>query len=352
MMKRYLALTAIVLSILVFAACGTVSSQNESVETEVTRVEEQPLEEDVTPPSEVTIGHQTFSTDVEELVLDAQLQSNQPLDLSLLKWCSNLKVLTVNLMVNPHVYFDEAGNIVVSEMAPVDLSPLAELDHLEDLCLNVGKVADLAPLAQMSALRQLCLVVDGAMDLSPLANCARLEELVLEGSGSVDLAPLSRCAELNYLRLCVIDENGETPDLSDLSGAPKLETLSLAGHRGLAELKDVPLRCLYDLNHSTAILEELPKLSTLETVQISDRYLTDISPLLENETVKYLTLVVDTQAIPQTTIITADNRDLLDQLITGIEKDQLSEFLNRNDGSIMVFYDFNRTDGFSAYPAG
>ena len=54
----------------------------------------------------------------------------------------------------------------------------------------------------------------------------------------VDLAPLSQCAELSYLRVWIYDENGDTPDLSALSGAPKRDLMDKPNSRELEKLME------------------------------------------------------------------------------------------------------------------
>ncbi len=348
-MKRECWIFFAALCVLMLSACGAEPPADNEPEPPV--VTQQPIteqtQEEITPPAEVTIGHQTFPTDSEELILEAQLQSDQTLDLTPLKWCTSLKSLSINLTVTPHVYFDEGGNTAVSEMSAVDLSPLANLSCVEELFLNVGAVQDLAPLAQMGALHELSLRIEDTIDLSPLADCPNLRRLALEGSRMVDLAPLSQCAELSYLRVWIYDENGDTPDLSALSGAPKLETLSIDGHKGLSELRDVPLRSVVDLANSDSILKNLPALDTLEVVEISDKYLTDIAPLVDRESVKQIILsVCSGQEFDNLTTFTEENLAELDRLVTAIPVEQLKEFLKHDGGSITIFCDWNRTSGF------
>ena len=129
-----------------------------------------------------------------------------------------------------------------------------------------------------------------------------------------------------------------------MSGAPALETLSAGASNGLADLDDVPLSCLIDLNDSGDILENLPLLDTLTDVEFSDEHLDDISPLLLHPGVTDIVLEVGAQEIESGTVIKNANDDLLDALITNIPTAQLREFLTSR-GSITIMVDNNREAG-------
>ena len=293
---------------------------------------------------EITWGNQTFSVDAEYLVLNLQVRSNEKLDLSILSLCTNLRALTIHLTVIPHMYYDKFDNPHIADYTPTDLAPLAELTGLERLELNVNKIKDLTPLTQLPDLRMLVLWIEGEVDLAPLSSCDKLSSLALGGRGTVDLAPLSKCALLSNLRVDVYDSQWNTPDLSALSGAPALATLSVGASNGLADLVDVPLKYLIDLNDSGDILENLPLLTTLKDVEFSDEHLDDISPLLNHPGVTDIVLEVGSQDVANGTVIKKSDDKLLDHLVTNIPIDQLREFL-KSGGTITIVVDSNREAG-------
>lgn len=294
---------------------------------------------------ELTFGDQTFSVDTERLTVNLQLRSNEVLDLSPLAWCTQLRYLSVNLTVIPHLYYDRFEDPHIAEMKPTDLSALGELTGLERLELNVGKIDDLSVLAALPNLSALVLWIEDELDLTPLSGCSALTELALGGRGTVDLTPLKHCAMLKNLRVDVYDKEWNTPDLSALSGTPALETLSIGASNGLSELTNVPLSKLVDLNDSGNILENLPNLSTLEYVEFSDEHLDDILPLLQHPNISEITLEVGAQEIDNFTVITSPNDPVLNSLITVIPAAQLRSFLEKDGTAITLIVDKNRTAG-------
>lgn len=320
-------------------ACG-----GENIDSDSGRAERPPA---VVPNAngELTFGDQTFSVDTERLTVNLQLRSNEALDLSPLAWCTQLRYLSVNLTVIPHIYYDKYNDPHIVEMEPVDLSSLRELTALERLELNVGRIEDLSVLAALPNLSTLVLWADGELDLTPLAGCSVLTELALGGRGTVDLSPLTRCAMLKNLRVDIYDKDWNTPDLSVLSGAPTLETLSIGASNGLSNLVNLPLRKLVDLNDSGNILENLPNLDSLEYVEFSDEHLNDILPLLQHPGITQVTLEVGAQDIENFTVIVSSSDPLLDTLITVIPIVQLRKLLDQNGATITLVVDQNRTAG-------
>lgn len=330
---------AAVMLLVTLTACG-----GENIDSDPGRAERPPA---VVPNAngELTFGDQTFSVDTERLTVNLQLRSNEVLDLSPLAWCTQLRYLSVNLTVIPHLYYDKFDDPHIAEMEPTDLTPLGELTGLEHLELNVGKIDDLSMLTTLPNLSTLVLWIEGELDLTPLSDCAGLTELSLGGRGTVDLAPLTRCGMLKTLRIDVYDKDWNTPDLSALSGTPALEMLSTGASNRLSELTDVPLRRLVDLNDSGNILENLPELDTLEYVEFSDEHLNDILPLLQHPGVLQITLEVGAQEIENFTVIDSPNDPLLNTLITVIPTAQLRTFLEQDGASITLIVDKNRTAG-------
>ena len=293
---------------------------------------------------EITWGDQTFSMDAETLMINIQVRSNEILDLSPLSYCTNLRQLSLHVTVIPHIYEDILGDPQIAEFPPVDLTPLSGLTGLERLDLNVSRVADLYPLTALPNLSMLVLWLEGDIDLAPLASCKSLVNLSLGGRAKVDLAPLRNCATLSQLRVDVYDSEWKTPDLSALSGAPALQTLSTGGSVGLRELVDVSLTNLIDLNDSSDILENLPMLETLTNVEFSDEHISDITPLLRRASVTDIVLEVGAQDIERGTVVTNANDPVLDRLITSIPIAQLRQFLSGNT-SITLAVNPHRTAG-------
>ena len=140
------------------------------------------------------------------------------------------------------------------------------------------------------------------------------------------------------------DSEWNLPDLSTLSGAPSLEVLSTGGSNGLKNLTDVPLTRLIDLNDSSDILENLPMLDTLTTVEFSDEHLNDIQPLLLHPSVTDIVLEVGAQDIERGTVVTDPDDPVLDRLVTSIPIAQLRSLL-MGGTSITLNVNPNRAGG-------
>ena len=323
---------------LMLAACGADSDLLQPPE---------PVRTPVVKPDasgEVTWGDQTFSIYDESLTLNLQVRSNEILDLSVLSYCTQLRSLSLNVTVVPHIYTDVYDDPHIAEYTPTDLSPLASLSDLERLSLNVNAIKDLTPLSGLSKLTTLVLWIEGEVDLMPLTSCKSLASLSLGGRGTADLTPLRQCSALTSLRVDLYDNEWKMPDLSALSGASALKTLSIGGCNGLSKLKDVPLERLIDHNDGGDFLENLPNLDTLTAVEFSDEHINDIQQLLRTPSVTEIVLKVCMQEIETGTVVTSPNDAVLDRLITSIPTAQLREFLS-GGGSITLVVSRSRAAG-------
>ena len=292
----------------------------------------------------ITIGNQSFSRDEEKVTLNLQIRSNEILDLSVLSQCTQLQRLSINLTVISHIGYDKFNKPYIVEQTPVDLKFISALSSLARLELNIGSGVDLSPLAGLPNLSALVLWVDGEIDLSPLADCPALIDLSLGGRGTVDLSPIKNFPELKRLRVDVYDADWNTPDLSVLSGARCLETLSIGASRGLKQLTDVPLKKLVDVNDSGDILENLPAIPTLEYLEFSDENIHDISPLLQHSPyIPEIVLEVGIQEMDNFTVIASADDPLLEHLITSIPAEQLKTLLSREGVTITLRMDQNRS---------
>lgn len=300
--------------------------------------------------NEIVFGSQSFDLGSEKLTLNLQIRSNEVLDLSVLGKCTQLRKLTINLTIVPHISYDKFNDPFIVAQEPVDLTPIAALSALERLELNVGKIADLSPLARLPKLNSMVLWIDGEVALDALAACPVLTELALGGRGTVDLASVKDFPVLRSLRVDVYDSDWNTPDLSALSGAQYLEVLSTGASRGLRELKGVPLKKLIDINDSGDILNDLPDLSTLEYLEFSDENIDDIAPLLQRgSSIPKIILEVGAQEIDNFSIIESASDPLLDRLITSIPVAQLRTLLSQGEVTIILRVDQNRSaDGMDA----
>ncbi len=202
----------------------------------------------------VTIAGTEYSTDLDNLDLSGQILTDA--DPASLGQMYNLQSLTL----------DGSGGIP-------DLTPLADLDALERLVIEEGKLQDLSPLSGLTQLSVLKLLADvTAEDLTWLKNLTNLQELRLDSYGLQslrgledmvhlqsleirgdlgcpfvqDLSPLSGLTELKTRTISVNGQRYDT-DFASLSGLTQMESLDVPGGDGTKGLDLTPLAGMKNL---------------------------------------------------------------------------------------------------------
>ena len=112
-------------------------------------------------------------------------------DLSLLRWCKNLKAL-------------DFGHNAVN-----DISWLSELTELRVLIIAINRIEDISPLANLKKLEYLEMFNNYITDLSPLAGLTHLMDLNIAYNKIEDYSPLYGMTSLKRLWLYnSVDRNG------------------------------------------------------------------------------------------------------------------------------------------------
>lgn len=107
-----------------------------------------------------------------------------------------------------------------------DLTPIANLVHIEGLRIAHSQVADLKQLAKLTVLDQLDLGVTPVRDLTPLGdNNVNITELSLDDTQVTDLGPLAKLTKLEKLSI----KNTTVQDVSPLAKLTHLKRLDVAG---------------------------------------------------------------------------------------------------------------------------
>jgi internalin A len=109
-----------------------------------------------------------------------------------------------------------------------DLSPIAELVHLESLRASMNRVRDLAPLAKLTKMDRLDLGLTQVADLTPLSGMTELTELQLDDTPVEDLKPLGPLKKLERLSV----QRTRVKDFSPLAGLKSLKFLYVSGCPG------------------------------------------------------------------------------------------------------------------------
>ncbi len=131
-------------------------------------------------------------------------------------------------------HFSKLVTLTVNDNELFDLSPLAELDKLQNLTLGnltgggTGNLyTDLTPLSGLTGLRHLILNNCGILDVSALAPLTELTELYLSDNMLQDVSALSGMTKLNTLSL----NYAGLSDISALSSLTSLTCLELEGNQ-------------------------------------------------------------------------------------------------------------------------
>jgi hypothetical protein len=127
-------------------------------------------------------------------------------------------------------------HVVLTDNKVEDLTPLQDL-QLKSLYLARNNVTDLSPLSQMNSLEQLFVDDNGITDISPISQLTSLQSLFAKQNTIVDIHPLSELRKLQFLDL----SDNQIVDCSPLMDLPPMQSLNLMGNPiGRERLK--PLR--------------------------------------------------------------------------------------------------------------
>ena len=162
--------------------------------------------------------------------------------------------------------------------AIADLSPLAELDNLQELWLGSNLVVDLQPLATLPSLSTLALQSNLIEDVSALSGITTLQTLILWGNEITDISPLAGLTGLLDLQL-----NGNLiTDVSSLTALTNLQALDLSDNQvgDLGALAGMSQLTELDLSENSVIsVGDLAGLSALTELNLSDNAVVIISAL-------------------------------------------------------------------------
>jgi internalin A len=106
-----------------------------------------------------------------------------------------------------------------------DLSPIANLTHMETLRASINHVSDLKPLEKLVLLDRLDLGRTHIRDIKPLENLVNLTELEIDDTQVSDLSPLSKLKKLERLSI----RRTLVTDVSPLKDLQKLKYLYTEG---------------------------------------------------------------------------------------------------------------------------
>jgi internalin A len=198
----------------------------------------------------------------------AGLQHLQQLD------CSDTQVADLSQLTG----LQNLQQLKCSNTQIADLSPLARMQNLQILDCQNTKIANLSPLAGMQNVQKLDCSFTPVADLSPLAGMQNLQKLYCFGTQVSDLSPLAGMQNLQELNC----QNTKVANLSPLAGMQNLQILFcsstlVADLSPLAGLQN--LQILFCSSTLVADLSPLAGLQNLQTLYCASTPVADLSPL-------------------------------------------------------------------------
>ena len=170
-------------------------------------------------------------------------------------------------------------SLTASHVDITDITPLANLDSLEELALHVNaNVVDLRVLADLASLKKLHLSESQMVDVGPLAGLTTLESLVLSDNRIVDVGPLAGLTTLASLNL----SGNRIVDVGPLADLATLESLVLSGNRivDVGPLAGLTTLASLDLSRNEGVdIGPIADLTSLERLVATGSGIVDLSPL-------------------------------------------------------------------------
>lgn len=201
-----------------------------------------------------------------------------------------------------------------------DLSDLAALPDLEELCVAVQEIRDLSPLAGLQQLHMVEFKHNLISDISPLAGMDRLNYVGLNDNPLRDISPLAHCPSLSFLDLCDV----RSYDPSVIAELGNFDFLDLSNPTD--SYRWLEGKSIQDLRLAWTGLEDLHVLDTvtrLERLEIDHTAVTDLTPLEKHPGLKVLKLT----AVPITDLSVLLRLPLLEQVVLSASQRPAAEAL-------------------------
>ena len=190
----------------------------------------------------------------------------------------NLTKLKIFLMGGHLNVIDSTYNVKYDAPPITDLTPLGNLQNLEEIDLDVTKDLDLTPLRKLEKLRSLRLIMAEDIDTGTIAHMSSLEELLLGATSIEDINFLSRLDRLETLDL----RSSKVQSLDALAKLSRLKFLNLAATPVIDFKPIATITTMEELNvSSTAIesVESLRNLRALKKLDLRNTKVADLEPL-------------------------------------------------------------------------
>lgn len=181
----------------------------------------------------------------------------------------------------------------------IDLSPLTNLNNLEELCIISGRGEDDLDTTVLGNLKQIkrITLVECDFDTSFLAQLTNLESvLFLKCTNVKDLSAFENLKSLQDISISYVDDT----DLKYLKNLIELKEIDIAGAnirnfdglKNLINVEELHLReCRSEFEDQIINMDVFVNMHKLTNILIEDKKIEDISPLAEVEGLEMITLV-------------------------------------------------------------
>lgn len=167
------------------------------------------------------------------------------------------------------------------------LADVEQLPNLVTLCIVAQELDDISALSTLAVLEKVEFKHNYIEDITPLGELERLVAVGLNDNPVADLSPLLSCPRLRYLDLC--STNDYAPNVIAEMGDFKFLDIAntTQSYRYLAGKTIQELKLGYTKIHT---LEFLAEVNGLESLDINNTAVTDLTELTAHQTLKHLRL--------------------------------------------------------------
>ena len=165
------------------------------------------------------------------------------------------------------------------------LRDAALLPNLKTIGAAAQQLSDISALAELEKLEKVELKHNSIRDISALVSCEHLFYVGLNDNPVTVLSPLSSCKELRFLDLCAV-QNYDPSFLQELGNFDCLDiSNSTASYLYLSGKTINELKLCWT---GMTSLDCLDTVEGIQTLELNNSAVTDLSPLAKHQTLKYL----------------------------------------------------------------
>lgn len=203
-------------------------------------------------------------------------------------------------------------SLSLSDNSVKDISPISGLSNLTDLVLSKNFIQDISPLSSMPRLKTLDLSDNLITSVSPISELTSLKEVNFSGNQISSVEALRRLTTLTTLDISdntvsnisalsgmssLVNLNissNSVSSLSALSGLKNLTTLNVGGNSAsdfnVLTGTNIKYLTASNMNLNDAALAKIAKLTKIQTLDVRNNQIVDVSPLTALSSLTTLTV--------------------------------------------------------------